>query len=477
MLKNIKNQNFLVFLFSITYIFLEITFNIGLIDFINSKNTEIDVFQNLERLGRILASLGFSLFLVKILNYLIKGVKKWMVIVSFIVFSITFYNTQTIIFEKIIDNMSSEQKFLAYNVGVHRILFLNGQAEFSLLANKEKNYDNIINSMVILLNSESNKKKIINSNEKYFTVNYDFDHKMFENIYDKLQKIDNEKNIKEYYKVYKIESKRYENSNNLFKNKYKENFIKTIGFEPSLSEEDFIEKIKEQQQNKTGIKLKDITLVPENKNIGMKELKLGNVPPNLTKEKWVEFINNYINTAIDAVKMDQKNVDNLPYSKNIISSVVITPIAIILSLLSIVLNIGLLIGKKSMILMYSWLIIILSYAIYFNYNPYNINPLVNKIIGVENILLSATQPYRNIIHRTFVNDNNPNAFNIIRIKKPEIPTETLNSSKIEKLFKELKEKNNGMENINKNENLYIDENKINDKNYYGELNKKNPYAN
>lgn len=477
MLKSIKNQTLLVFLFSITYIFLEITFNIGLIDFINSKNTEINVFQNLERLGRILASLGFSLFLVKILNYFIKGLKKWMVVVGFVIFSVTFYNIQTIIFEKIIDNMTTEQKFSAYSIGVHRILSLNDQAEFSLLSNKERNYDTIVNSMIILLNSENNKKKIINSNEKYFTVNYDFDKKMFENIYDKIQKLDNENNIKEYYKVYKIESRRYENSNSLFKNKYKENFIKTIGFEPSLSEQDFTAKIKEQQENKTGIKLKDMTLVPENKNIGMKELKLGDIPPNLTKEKWVGFIHNYINTAIETVRMDKKNVDNLPYSRNIISSVVITPIAIILSLLSIILNIGLLIGKKSMMLMYGWLIIILGYAIYFNYNPYNINPVVNKIIGVENILLSATQPYRNIIHRTFVNDNNPNTFNIIRIKKPEIPNEQLNSNKFEKLFNELKEKNNNMENINKKGNLYIDDNKINDKNYYGELNKKNPYAN
>lgn len=477
MLKSIKNQALLVFLFSITYIFLEITFNIGLIDFINSKNTEINVFQNLERLGRILASLGFSLFLVKLLNYFIKGIKKSIIILSFVIFSITFYNIQTIIFEKIIDNMSSEQKFLAYNIGVHRILFLNGQTDFSLLSNKEKNYDTIINSMLILLQSENNNNKIINANKKYFTVNYDFDHKMFENIYDKLQKVDNEKNIKEYYNIYRIESKRYENSNGLFKNKYKENFIKTIGIEPSLSEEDFIAKIKEQQENKAGIKLNNIILVPENKDIGMKELKLGDIPQNLTKEKWVSFIHEHIITAIDKVKMDKKNVDNLPYSRNIISSVVITPIAIILSLLSIILNIGLLIGKKSMRLMYGWLIIILGYGIYFNYNPYNINPVVNKIIGVENILLTTTQPYKNIIHKTFVNDNNPNTFNIIRIKKPEIPTEQLNSNKIEKVFNELKEKNNGMENINKNKNLYIDENKVNDKNYYGELNKKNPYTN
>ena len=67
-MQNIKSKWAIFgFIFSLVYIFLEITFNLGLIDFINSKNTEISTFNKLETLGRVLSSIGFSLFITKLL--------------------------------------------------------------------------------------------------------------------------------------------------------------------------------------------------------------------------------------------------------------------------------------------------------------------------------------------------------------------------------------------------------------------------
>lgn len=476
MLNNKYLMTSFAFIFSVIYIFLEITFNIGLIDFINSKNTEIDVFQNLERLGRILASLGFALFTIKLLKNMFKKMNNLIVTLGFILLAIGFYNIQTIVFNRILDNMNSEQKLLAYNIGVHRTLSLNGQINLSLLNKEDPVYDSIVNSMIFLLNNDKNQTLIQKSNEDFFNIHYEIDKKMFGNIYDKLKSVNSNEKFHEYYKIYKIESKRYENSNDLFKNKYKENFIKTIGLEPSLSESEFVKQLKEQQLKKSGIDLKNIVIIPENKTIGLKALKLGDIPSDLTKDQWINFVNNHIEKALESVKLNMENVKDLPYSHNIISSVVITPIAIVLSLASIILNIGLLIGKRYPLLTGFWFAIVMTNFILFSYNPYNLNPVINKTIGVEKTLLSLTKPYKDFIHKTFVNDNNVPTFKVIRIEKPKMPKVEDRNQEINTLFEKLKNNNNQIDNSKINENMYVDDNKINEKNYYGELNKKNPYA-
>lgn len=476
MLNNKYLMTSFAFIFSVIYIFLEITFNIGLIDFINSKNTEIDVFQNLERLGRILASLGFALFTIKLLKSMFKKMNNVIVTLGFILLAIGFYNIQTIVFNRILDNMNSEQKLLAYNIGVHRTLSLNGQINLSLLNKEDPVYDSIVNSMIFLLNNDKNQTLIQKSNEDFFNIHYEIDKKMFGNIYDKLESVNSNEKFHEYYKIYKIESKHYENSNDLFKNKYKENFIKTIGLEPSLSESEFVKQLKEQQLKKSGIDLKNIVIIPENKTIGLKALKLGDIPSDLTKDQWINFVNNHIEKALESVKLNMENVKDLPYSHNIISSVVITPIAIVLSLASIILNIGLLIGKRYPLLTGFWFAIAMTNFILFSYNPYNLNPVINKTIGVEKTLLSLTKPYKDFIHKTFVNDNNVPTFKVIRIEKPKMPKVEDRNQEINTLFEKLKKNNNQIDNSKINENMYVDDNKINEKNYYGELNKKNPYA-
>lgn len=476
MLNNKYLMTSFAFIFSVIYIFLEITFNIGLIDFINSKNTEIDVFQNLERLGRILASLGFALFTIKLLKSMFKKMNNVIVTLGFILLAIGFYNIQTILFNRILDNMNAEQKLLAYNIGVHRTLSLNGQIKLSLLNKEDPVYDSIVNSMIFLVNNDKNHILIQKSNEDFFNIHYEIDKKMFGNIYDKLESVNSNEKFHEYYKVYKIESKRYENSNDLFKNKYKENFIKTIGLEPSLSESEFVKQLKEQQLKKSGIDLKNIVIIPENKTIALKALKLGDIPSDLTKDQWINFVNNHIEKALESVKLNMENVKDLPYSHNIISSVVITPIAIVLSLASIILNIGLLIGKKYPLLTGFWFAIVMTNFILFSYNPYNLNLVINKTIGVEKTLLSLTKPYKDLIHKTFVNDNNVPTFKVIRIEKPKMPKVEDRNQEINTLFEKLKNSNNQIDNSKINENMYVDDNKINEKNYYGELNKKNPYA-
>ena len=60
--KKIDQAGIFLISFSIIYILAELSFNLGLIDFLSSKNTEMDTFHTLETFGRILSSLGILYF-------------------------------------------------------------------------------------------------------------------------------------------------------------------------------------------------------------------------------------------------------------------------------------------------------------------------------------------------------------------------------------------------------------------------------
>lgn len=477
-MQNIKNK-WAVFgiIFSLLYIFLEITFNLGLIDFINSKNTEVSTFNKLETLGRILSSIGFSLFITKLLLNVLNKINKYASSIFFVIFASVFYIGETIVFNKIVDNLTPQQKFYSYTFGVYRNLSLNSQIENSLFKGEEPAYDKVINSMLgILATKEGIAKSIQDDTKKFFAVEFNLDKKSLSEAYDKLKPLSlDDAFIYDYYKRYVIESRRVENYNGPFKNKYIENFTKTIGIPPSLDRESFTAAFKEKYSPK--VDYNKIVIVPKNDKIHMTQLTLADIPKNLDKESWIGYIDNHIQTAINKASLSVDNIETLPHSRNIISSVIIVPIAIILSLIAIVLNITLLLSKQNKFIGGGFFIVVLIVGGLWSYNPYQINTILNKIIGVETRFVQLLSPYKSIIHSTFVNDTNPNTFDIVRVEKPNIPDMSSSMENIKAEFEKLTESNNQTD-LSKSEvgkEIYVDDNRLNDKNYYGELNKKNPY--
>lgn len=466
--------------FSVVYILLEITFNLGLVDFINAKNTEISTFNKLEMLGRVLSSIGFALFFTKMIKPLADKAHRFLSPAFFAVIFGVFYVGETVVFDRIVDNLTPQQKFHAYTFGVYRNLELNNQIDSRILKSEDKNYDVVINSMLgILVNKEETKTLVQNETKKFFAVEYHLDRTSLSEVYDKIQPLTlNPEMLHDYYKRYVIESRRFENYHGAFKNKYRENFTNTIGIEPSLDEASFNEALK--QKHKPSVDLGSIVIVPRNDKIKMPQLTLADIPEDLSKEQWIDYINNHVQTAINKTSLNTENIDNLPHARNIISSVIITPIAIILSLISIVLNTGALLGKRYKIIGFAFVGIISLIAMMWSYNPYSVNPVLNKVIGLETHMVKGLSFYKDAIHRAFVNDDNPNLFDVVRIEKPKLPDISASTDAIKEKFEALSIENNSTENSAQQQEavkeLYVDDNKLENKNYYGELNKKNPYA-
>ena len=55
-------------LFTLFYVICEVIYNLGLVEFLTSKNTEIGVFEHLETFGKTLSSIGLSLVIIHLIK-------------------------------------------------------------------------------------------------------------------------------------------------------------------------------------------------------------------------------------------------------------------------------------------------------------------------------------------------------------------------------------------------------------------------
>lgn len=459
------------FLFSVFYLVAELSFNLSLIDFLNSKNTEITTFQKLEYFGRVLSSLGFSLFITKLfLSHYKKTLSQKLVVGFYVAIGILFYITQTLVFNAIVDNMSKEQKLSAYILGVYNNLNINSKVE-NLFDNNEndifiKNYNMSLSATIGLVayNNKDFSNKVEKIVKEYFDIQSKIDYSFLGDLYDKINTMP--QSLNDLWNIYVIESRRYENYSGIRKNQYKKKFIEKVGLPPSLNKESFIKELKESNQSYQSFL--DSTIIPAYPKINLTELKIKDIPEGLSKEQWVDFVVNHYENALNKTQLIPNNIEHLPHSKNIISSIVITPIAIFISLIVFFLNFGILLGKIRWWLNPTFCFIVVLGSFLWSYNPFYLNKIQNSLLGLESQVLTIFQPYSNKIHSFFINDEDPDLFNVIRIEKPS----ELDFSNFTD-FNDLHEFTIVDKTLN---NTYaIDENKVNNKNYYGEIDKNNPY--
>lgn len=474
--------------FAILYIISEITFNLGLIDFLNSRNTEMDTFHTLEFFGRLLSSIGIGGVLTSIILFILlkiaPNIKKTVIApIILILCAVTSYGTQTAIFNSILDRLTPEQKLNAYAFGVYRNLNLNNQVNLKILNNENKEYDFVINSMLGIFSTVSKTEKDITSTVKtFFHAENNIDQKVLGKIYDEINVA--MPNLDNYWGIYVIESRKYNNYQGLehFKKIYRQKFIEAIGIEPGLDRNAFETHVRNQMPSIQ--KAKSIIIVPEHKGINLTALSIGDIPEKFNKKEWITYVNNHINKALESVKFTEENINKLPHSENIISSVVITPIAIILSMLALLLNIVMFVARFTKIGAFMLAGVFITLASTWSHNPYNLNSSLNKLIGLETMLVKVMHPYTSIIHSMAINDKNPNPYQIIRIEKPQMPNMSKLKEELDSKFKSLGAvkgedvpQTETMQRIDKiQQEIKVDKDKIDNNSYYGELKKDNPYA-
>lgn len=445
-----------ILLFTVFYVLCEIIYNLSLVEFLSNSNTELSVYNRLEFFGKGLASIGFSLFII---NF-IKTNKK---LIFAILLPAVFF-AQTFIFQTIVESIPEDKALTLYTSGVYRNAVLNNTLSDERLTN-QNSYNKVLTAVIPALTTIEDKTSDVN---EIFTIN--IADEVVDEFYNNYEELNSK--ITPFWIEYLRNSKRYDNYPKLAKKKIDSEFIKKIGLPQGLSKEEFY---RELRNISPSIKqYEDVIIIPANDKLNIDEVRGKDFKLGMSKNEFILQFNGIVNNIKSKTNIQNQDFKNLPHSKELLTAVVIPPIAILLSFLAIILNLSVILkGIKKPLAVIPALGVAVVFATYTE-NPYNINTMVSKAIGVEATLHNALKPLANTIKYVSISEDNPNEYEIIRITRPK-PID----------FTDLEDSMSSLSTMDLPEDMLDDsviadvERLENDSLYFGELNKKNkinPYT-
>ncbi|HVI41894.1 MAG TPA: hypothetical protein VM577_14685 [Anaerovoracaceae bacterium] len=393
------------FIFTLVYVLCEIVYNLGLVEFLASKNTEIGVFSNLENFGKALSSIGLSLVLIKIAR------NSKAKIAAFIILVPLLFTAETVGFDKLVKGLSPEVKVNTYLAGVYRNAVLNGSIKDDRFTELNA-YNKVVLANLWTLGSDKEKVRKGVETLLYSKPDDTIINEFYRNY------IGLTSRIVPYYAAYAIESKKYDDYTGKAKEIVNKEFIRRIGIAQGLNQSQFVDAVA--TRSPSFKKYQATVIIPAQPKLGIMELKAGDIPLGLSQQEFHKYVAKRFDDILAKTQINAENIDLLPHSYDLISSVIVPPIAIFLSLLSILLNTSiLLVSVKKPLVVVPSLLAVTAYGL-FTYNPYGVADPVNRAMGVEVRLFQILTPVAAAIHATAINDQHPNEAQVIRIKKPEL---------------------------------------------------------
>lgn len=435
---------------TLIYILCELIYNLGLVDFLSSKNTEITVFNRLEFFGKSLSAIGISLFLIKVLP--LKSTFKKLGVFAALV-PIVFL-AESAIFDHLIDSLAPEKKAQAYVLGVYRNAVLNGQIASPLSEPLEV--------ATIGLSSKLDTDQVRRQVDEFLQAKFDTD--AVSGFYGQYREMSSK--LDSVYASYAIQSKRWNGYKGKMKEKIDKEFMETAGVPQGLNKEQFLAAIGESSPALKQFHSTEI--IPAFPKFGIAAVTGADIPFGLTEGQFTDLFKQHIAKIQDRARISGATVESLPHARELIASIYIPPLAIGLSLLSILLNLTTVLSALHRALVavpVAWV----GYVFYVS----GFSPL-GAVMTAEAQLLTLAQPLTAIIHQVAINDEHPNEADIIRIKKPE----PVDMSDLENKLSELKESVEVEAAGKTNDQITADPERLeSEPGYFGEIKGKiNPYT-
>ena len=456
---------------SLLYVVAELIYNLGLVEFLTSKNTEVSTFDSLETFGKALSSIGLSLALLN----LVKNPRHKLV--AFLLMVPALYTAETVGFDKFVRSLSPEVKVAGYVSAVYRNAVLNGNLEderFSQLTP----YNRVMLSNIMSLTTDKAKMEQQVSKLLYKSLDSAEVRKLYASYENLTAAID------PYYATYAIESKRWDGYKGKTQELIDREFMaRSSGLKQGLNKAQFLAAVAERSPSFKAFQ--DTVIVPGNAELGIVALTGKDLPLGMDETTFKNFVQHKYADVVSKSQISTATVEKLPHAYDLISSVFVPPLAIGLSLLSILLNTGLLLTKVGervrrpysrpvavLLMCVPALIAVAAFATS-TYNPYKVQDTLNRAMSVEATLYSQFEPVARAIHMVAINDKNPIEANIIRIKAPE----PINFKDLEEKMLALKQSSQATDMPQIDERLKADSEKIqSDRSYYGEIRtSSNPY--
>lgn len=422
---------------TILYLLLEVIYNIGLVEFLSSKNTEIQTFNMLENLGKFLSAVGITLLVLKFVKSKHLYVAAVLVPVLFMVESFGF--------NYLVNSLSPQNKLSAYYAGVYRNIVLNGSVPDDLLSSDSALARVTVASLRPASSQLEPVDRLLFSKVPVFQV---------EELYPTYEKLS--QTIGPYYGVYAVESRKLEDVPKFAMGEVRRRFMeKSDGIEPGLSKQDFYKALS--RKHASVKKFTSQVFIEPNPKLGIVGVTGASLPLGMSKQDLDTYMKGQIVDAFNKSKFTTKNVDNLPHSFDLISSVVVPPIALILSMASIILNASVVLWsfKKELVAVPGAFVVV------------SLVCSGGSLTHIERDFYVLATPVAMTMHKLFINDTNPNYQNIIVVKK----SEEIDFNDLSKIAENMKSSDLPTQNLE----IKVDEGKLKDKSYFGELKKKKLY--
>lgn len=435
---------------TLAYIVCELIYNLGLVDFLSSKNTEITVFNRLEFFGKSLSAIGISLFLIKVLptKRTIHRLAAFTALVPIV------FIVESAVFDHLIDSLAPEKKAQAYALGVYRNAVLNGHIPSPV--------SSPLALATIGLSSKLDSDQVRSQVSDFLQAKFDSD--AIGSFYGQYREMSSK--LDAVYASYAIESKRWNGYKGKMKEKVDQEFIKKAGVPQGLSRDEFMAAIGESSPALKQFRTTEI--IPAIPKFGIAAVRGADIPFGLSEGDFRALFEQHIATIREKSSISAANVESLPHARELIASIYIPPLAIGLSLLSILLNLS-----TVLVAVHRGLVAIPVGIVAFSLYTSSMNPL-GAVMAVESQLLRVAKPITAIIHQVAINDENPNEADIIRIKKPE----PVDMSDLESKLSDLKQSVEVEAAGKTDEQITADPDRLkNEQGYYGEIRGKiNPYT-
>lgn len=450
-------KNFIII--TALYLLLEIFYNLGLVEFLTSKNTEISAYNMLESFGKFLSSVGLTLLIIKLVQ---DNKKKLIASVALIP---CFFVVETVVFDCIVDNLPQEMKVNAYYAGVYRNGVLNGTIEDKALSTLTP-YNRVVLANIASYAAGTSKRSAVDRLVSTPTSLQDVD-----GLYENYAKLSD--TLNPLYDVYALESKKVAEFKGMLGEEATHRFQRrSHGIAPGLTRAEFFNALG--RQSPSVARFNRTVFIKPNEKLGIQGLSGADLPLGMDKTAFAAFFSDRVASAVSKSRISTATVDSLPYARELVASVVIPPIALVLSFVSIVLNsAALLYGVRK------WLVVlpgagVIVIACSAGANTFQLSEPLHRAVTLEASFYQALSPVANAIHAVFINDEAPNVAEVIVVKRPE----PIDFSDLSKQLQDMKtEELPGVPTIDPR--VRVDEARLKREDaYYGELQTgSNPYTN
>lgn len=353
------------------YLLIEWFYNQHLLALITYPEINTNQFETTEVFGKILAAFG--------INFVLKETIKYKGNVKFILGLILAYGGLTLLFNYFLDSAPNELRYTSYYSTAHRkdviekkdtdkllnIQFKDWYSQPLMLASFYMTFDNNYWKKYekdIQNNAKNKSREITLDKEKYYQdyVRAENGRKQLEDGW--------EKYLQAQYKLSRYQNTRYES-------RARNVFIEKVGLEPGLKEPQFY-KIK----GKEYMKFLDTQFFEGSENANLKSIYGKDIPKYMTKVQFNRFLDSHIENANVKLAPKVEQIKRNEASRNSLAIILIPPISLVLSFLSIVLNVFFLIllwvdyfliksNSKRILILIPAVIMMLTGYLYLNFTP------------------------------------------------------------------------------------------------------------